>query len=133
MIAHVRSTVLACNRRSERHRTLVREKCRSKNGRDSGKARPSTSISLIRIREGIGMPLAKACPASHEVRMEGSPARGQKLDDLAALLVTLHNAPTVPECQTRLLGAIAAQLQHGQALVILRNSETGEQIGRAHV
>src|SRR5436190_1378800 len=58
--------------------------------------------------------------------MEGSPARGQKLDGLAALLIHLCAASTVEELQSRLVTGISAQLVHGSAIVILENPETGE-------
>jgi signal transduction histidine kinase len=64
--------------------------------------------------------------ATIEVQMEGSPARGQKLDGLIGLLVTINDASTMAEFGVRLLSGIASQLQHGQVLLITRNLESGE-------
>jgi signal transduction histidine kinase len=52
--------------------------------------------------------------------MEGSPARGQKLDDLAMLLVDLSDASTVTDFQDRLVRGISNRLRNGKTLVVFR-------------
>ncbi len=58
--------------------------------------------------------------------MEGSPARGQKMDDLATLLINLSDAPTIQDFQARLVHGITGHLQHGRVMVLLQNPEASE-------
>lgn len=58
--------------------------------------------------------------------MEGSPARGPKMDGLALLLINLSDAATVSDFQTRLVRGVTSHLHHGKVLVVLQSSETGE-------
>src|SRR5215470_8945955 len=74
----------------------------------------------------IGRPLAKICRAFVEVQMEGSPARDQRLDGFAALLMNLNDAASLGDFQNRLLAGLATQLQNGQAVLVLRDSESND-------
>jgi|SRR5579884_425216 len=58
--------------------------------------------------------------------MEGSPARGQKLDVLTALFIGLNDASTLSDFKIRLVTGLASQLQHGKPLLILRVLGTDE-------
>src|SRR5262249_5124694 len=79
---------------------------------------------LIQRHNTIGRPLANMCRAFVEVVMEGSPARGQKLDGFAALLMNLNDAASLGDFQSRLLAGLATQLQNGQAFLALRGPES---------
>ena len=57
--------------------------------------------------------------------MEGSPARGQKWEGIAELLIDLNDAGTLADFQNRLVLSVSPKLQHGQLFVVLR-AVTGE-------
>jgi len=69
--------------------------------------------------------------------MEGSPARGQKMDSLAALLLSLNESATLSDFQAALLRGLDQQLRYGKVLVSLRESDAGplnfEQIASAEL
>jgi signal transduction histidine kinase len=52
--------------------------------------------------------------------MEGSPARGQKWEGVAELLIDLNDAGTLADFQNRLVLGVSTKLQHGQLFVVLR-------------
>jgi signal transduction histidine kinase len=54
------------------------------------------------------------------VVMEGSPARGQKWEGFAELLIDLNDAVTLADFQNRLVVGVSSKLQHSQLLVVLR-------------
>src|SRR5689334_22040220 len=58
--------------------------------------------------------------------MEGTPARGQKLDVLATLLIQLCDATTLDELQLRLLRNLSDRLRYGKAFIILVKAATNE-------
>ena len=58
--------------------------------------------------------------------MEGSPARGQKLDPLAALLIQLTAAETQSDFADRFVNGLSSHIKRGKVLLILKSRESNE-------